>query len=171
MLAWGKKTTKEFCDMIMDIAVDLELPADYLMACIAFETGRSFSPWIKNMAGSGAIGLIQFMPETARRLGTTVEALSKMTAEQQLHYVHKYFLPYKGKLSSLEDVYMAILWPKAVGKSYDYILFDKLNKPTTYRQNAGLDFNKDGNITKWEATSKIRAMYYEGFAEGNVLQD
>lgn len=170
MLAWGKKTSKEFCDMIMDIAVDLELPADYLMTCIAFESGRSFSPWIKNMAGSGATGLIQFMPSTAIALGTTVEALSKMTAEQQLHYVHKYFLPHKGKLLTLEDVYMAILWPKAVGKPDDYVLFDKLNKPTTYRQNAGLDFNKDGKITKWEATSRVRALYYEGLTAENARE-
>jgi soluble lytic murein transglycosylase-like protein len=35
------------------------------MACMAWESGRSFRPDVKNMAGSGATGLIQFMPTTA----------------------------------------------------------------------------------------------------------
>ena len=34
-----------------------------------------------------------------------------MTAEEQLDYVEEYFKTSKGKLKSLEDVYMAILWP------------------------------------------------------------
>jgi hypothetical protein len=60
------------------------------------------------------------------------------------------------KLSSvsLEDLYMAILWPVAVGKSNDYVLFSSPSK--AYEQNKGLDKNKDGNITKAEAAAKAR---------------
>ena len=35
-----------------------------LMAVMSFETGGTFSPSIPNAAGSGATGLIQFMPST-----------------------------------------------------------------------------------------------------------
>lgn len=41
------------------------------MAAMAFESGETFSPSIKNAAGSGAVGLIQFMPSTAKALGTS----------------------------------------------------------------------------------------------------
>jgi hypothetical protein len=168
MIAWGRRVSEEFRRRMIDIAIDLDIPVDYLMACIAWESGRTFRPDMKNMAGSGATGLIQFMPKTARALGTTTESLAKMSAEDQLFYVHKYFAPYRGKLKTLEDVYMAILWPAAIGKPYDYVLFNRLSKPTTYRQNAGLDYNKDGNITKWEACAKVRAELDRGFEPENA---
>ena len=41
-----------------------------LMAVMSFETGGTFNPGIRNAAGSGATGLIQFMPSTAAGLGT-----------------------------------------------------------------------------------------------------
>lgn len=132
------------------------------MACMAFESAETFSPSVKNGAGSGATGLIQFMPATARGLGTTVETLALMTAEQQLEYVREYFLPYRGRLNSLSSVYMAILWPKAVGKPDDAVLWTREGSPVTYKQNAGLDANKDGTITVGEAADKVRAKYERG---------
>ena len=114
-LAWGSKVSQDFRYRMVDIAIDLDIPSDYLMACIAWESGRTFRPDMKNLAGSGATGLIQFMPATARALGTTTEALAAMSAEDQLYFVHKYFLPYRGRIKTLEEVYMAILWPKAIG--------------------------------------------------------
>lgn len=165
-LIWGSKVTQEFKDSVRWIAEALQLPGtdgpNWLMACMAFESGRSFNPAIKNAAGSGAVGLIQFMPTTAKSLGTSIDALAKMTPVQQLNYVFKYFSPQKGKLKNLGDVYMAILWPAGVGKDDSYVLWNKDTKPTTYRQNAGLDVNKDGNILRGEALAKIRAMYDEG---------
>ena len=63
------------------------------------------------------------MPSTAQALGTTTDELASLTAVEQLEFVEKYFEPSNGKLSSLDDVYMAILWPVAVGKPRDYVLF------------------------------------------------
>jgi hypothetical protein len=171
MLAWSRKVSKEFADYVESIAMDIGFPADYLMAIIAFESGKSFSSEVVNLAGSGATGLIQFMPSTAISLGTTVEALSKMSPEYQLYYVHKYFKPYKGRLNTLEDVYMVVLWPRAVGKPNDYVLFDLSTMPTTYRQNAGLDWDKDGKITKSEACKRVRALLEEGLKPENVQED
>jgi hypothetical protein len=164
MLAWGKKVSEEFCQRVREIADSLGADPNYLMACMAFESGETFSPSIKNAAGSGATGLIQFMPSTAQALGTTTEELASMTAEEQLDYVEKYFKPSRGKLKSLDDVYMAILWPAAVGRPSAYVLFAK-NDPThpkRYIQNAGLDFNKDGKITKAEAAEKVRKKLEKG---------
>ena len=164
MLAWGKKVTEEFRKKVLDICSALGADPNFIMACIAFESGETFSPSVKNAAGSGAVGLIQFMPGTAKALGTTTEELASMSAEAQLDYVAKYFQPTKGRLATLEDVYMAILWPAAVGKPLDYVLFDKndLAHPKRYAQNAGLDSNKDGKITKKEAADKLRQKLNKG---------
>lgn len=145
-LAWGKKVSPEFRKRVFEICDELGMDPDFLMACMAFESAETFSPSIKNAAGSGATGLIQFMPSTAKGLATTTVSLAMMSAVQQLEYVRKYFLPYRGRLHSLGDVYMAILWPAGIGKADSWALWDKASRPTTYRQNAGLDLNKDGKI-------------------------
>jgi hypothetical protein len=84
--------------------------------------------------------------------------------------VEKYFIEAKGKLKTLEDVYMAILWPAAIGKPLSFVLFDKNDAahPKRYIQNAGLDFNKDGLITKAEAANKIQRKLSEGLLPGNA---
>ena len=78
-------------DKIVEIAKDLGVNPNYLMAAMSFETGGTFSPAIRSFSGSGATGLIQFMGPTARSLGTTTTALAKMSPEEQLDYVKKYF--------------------------------------------------------------------------------
>lgn len=161
-LAWGSKVSQAFRDRLFEICQILGVEPDYLMACMAFESAETFSPSIKNAAGSGATGLIQFMPNTAKGLGTTTAALAMLTAEQQLEWVLAYFMPYKGRLKTLADVYMAILWPAAIGKADGWTLWDKASRPTTYRQNAGLDLNKDGKITKAEAAAKVLAKLERG---------
>lgn len=161
-LAWGRKVSQAFRDRLFEICQILDVEPDYVMACMAFESAETFSPSIKNAAGSGATGLIQFMPNTAKGLGTTTAALAAMTSEQQLEWVLAYFLPYKGRLKTLADVYMAILWPAAIGKADGWTLWDKASRPTTYRQNAGLDLNKDGKITKAEAAAKVLAKLERG---------
>ncbi|HET7255617.1 MAG TPA: transglycosylase SLT domain-containing protein [Xanthobacteraceae bacterium] len=164
-LCWGAKVSDEFRKRVRWIAETLQLDANDLMACMAWESGRSFSPSKRNLAGSGATGLIQFMPSTARSLGTTTDALAGMTAEDQLNFVYKYFRPWKGRLPSLSDVYMAILWPSAVGKGDDYALF---TGGVAYRQNVGLDLNKDGKVTKAECSAKLYAIRAEGLRPENL---
>lgn len=171
-LAWGSRVSQPFRDRVRRLADELSMPtadgASWLMACMAWESGRTFSSKIKNGAGSGAVGLIQFMPDTARGMGTTTDALAALTAEQQLEYVAKYFHPYAGKLHLLSDVYMVILWPAAVGKPDSTILWNKDTRPTTYKQNGGLDGDHNGEITKAEAASRVHDLYVEGLRPANV---
>lgn len=171
-MAWGAKVSQTFRDRVRWIVDDLQIGensddgCNKLMTCMAWESGRSFRPDVRNMAGSGATGLIQFMPSTAKGLGTTTDKLAAMTAEDQLNFVWKYFSPFKGRLKSLSDIYMAILWPAAVGKPESYVLFSP--GTTAYRQNAGLDVNKDGSVTKAEAAAKVSALLPEGLQPGNI---
>ena len=55
---------------------------------------------------------------------------------------------------------MAILWPIAVGKPADTILFS--SPSIWYRQNQGLDANHDGHVTKAEAVAAVRAKLVKG---------
>ena len=132
------------------------------MAAMSFETGESFSPSIQNPV-SKATGLIQFMPNTAKALGTDIASLAAMSAVDQLDYVAKYLKPFKGKMSSVSDVYMTILWPKAVGKPDAHVIFKSPSKP--YKQNKGLDVNKDNQVTKGEAASKVQKKLDKGLGK------
>lgn len=167
-IAWGAKVSPTFRERVWWIADTLGLNPDDLMACMAWESGETFSPSVKNAAGSGATGLIQFMPSTAKQLGTTTAKLAAMSAEDQLNFVYKYFKPYTGRLNNLGDIYMAILWPKAVGKPDSYVLWDRASMPTTFRQNAGLDSNKDARITRAECLGKILGKLAKGLQPENM---
>jgi len=132
------------------------------MACMAWETGESFSPSVKN-PGSTATGLIQFMASTARGLGTTVEKLAKMTVIEQLDYVGLYFKPYRNRMRNLGDIYSAIIWPAAVGKPDDFVLWNKNANPAQYKANSGLDTNQDGTVTRLETLYRVRDKMVKGF--------
>jgi hypothetical protein len=137
-----------------DIETRLGMQSGDLLRIMDFETGGTFNPAEPNKAGSGATGLIQFMPDTAKALGTTTEALAKMSPEQQLDYVEKYLSQYKGKIGNLQDAYMAVLYPEAIGKSGNYKLFTQDTK--AYEQNAALDTDKKGYVTVSDAVRAVQ---------------
>lgn len=58
------------------------------------------------------------------------------------------------KKLSLSDIYMAILAQKAVGKPDAYAVYSK--GEAAHSANSGLDLNKDGVITKFEAAEMVR---------------
>lgn len=161
-LAWGARVTNEFRQRLFALCKTHgwhEDHASWLMSCMAFESAETFSPKITNAAGSGAIGLIQFMPATAEYLGTDVIELAAMSSVQQLDYVEKYFKPYAARIHTMSDMYMAILMPKFIGAPEETPIF---TAGVAYRQNSGLDTNKDGKVTKSEAAANIFAKYKKG---------
>lgn len=169
-IAWGSVVSEYFIKKLVSIVHSFSWyddAASDLMSCMAFESAETFSPNIRNAAGSGAVGLIQFMPSTAQGLGTTVENLSLLSAEDQLDYVAQYFKPYAPRIHSLSDMYMAILLPKYIGQPDDSQLFT--NGSVAYRQNSGLDGNSDGIITKAEAASLVASKKRKGLLPPRVL--
>lgn len=158
-LIWGEKVSAQFKAGVLWIEQQIGLDADMLMAVMAFETDASFDPSIRNYAGSSGTGLIQFMSFTAKGLGTTTAELAKMSAVRQLSYVYKYFRQFGSDFRgrTLEDIYMYVLFPKAVGKSMDWPMPWKYGS-IAYKQNSGLDLNKDKVITKAEASAGVRRM-------------
>lgn len=109
---------------IVAVADEIGVPPDWLANVIRFES--KFNPQAVNPV-SGATGLIQFMGPTASEVGTTLANLKKLTAVQQMAYVAKYFkLPRikgKGPLRTQLDVFMAVIWPAAIGKGPSYQIF------------------------------------------------
>lgn len=159
---YAELVSDAFAEKVQRIADRLDLDADYLMAIMHFETNASFSP-DQLHPQSSATGLIQFLRGTARNLDTTAEELAAMTAVEQLEYVEKYFQPYKGRMETLEDAYMAVFWPRAIGRKPGYVLFDKHS--AAYAANKYLDREGKGFITKQDAAQNVRRRYERGKRE------
>jgi hypothetical protein len=167
-LAWGAQVTPAFRRRLYQLVSNLgwkEAQASELMAVMAFETGRTFSPSVSNPLSS-ATGLIQFMAATARGLGTSTQALARMSAVEQLDWVEKYFRPNAARIHTLEDLYMAVLWPRGIGKLLEYSLWKTGTR--AYAVNKGLDANRDGRVTKREAAAAVRRQLKDGLQPGNV---
>ena len=74
-----EKTTPEFRRALIEMADRIGANPDYMTAVMSFETAGSFRADQKNLGGGSAVGLIQFMPSTAKKLGTTRAELMAMT--------------------------------------------------------------------------------------------
>lgn len=150
--------TPEFISGVEAMAERIGARPEHILAVMSFETGGTFDPAKTN--GIGATGLIQFIPDTARGLGTTTDALRQMTSVEQLEYVEKYFAQpqYQGKLGTLEGLYTSVLSGTARQNSDD-VLFTSGTR--AYEQNP-LDWNRDGRITAGEAVTPVAARLYGG---------
>ena len=147
---------------IVQVAHAVGIDPDWLTTIINFETGGSFSTKQKNAAGSGATGLIQFMPRTAQMLlGTStpeeaVQKLEAMSFGEQMQLVERYFAPHAGKMKSLSDAYLAVLYPTFITAADDAVM--GRTGDVVYTQNAGFDTTHKGYITKADITAKINSM-------------
>lgn len=151
--------TPAFIAELERVAGRLGMDPVHLFTLMHFETGGSFAPDQLNAAGSGATGLIQFMPSTAKSLGTTTADLAQMTAVQQLAYVEQYMNQWRSRgLGTLGNAYLAVLYPAAMSMELDEAVFRRGTK--AYTQNAGLDVNRDGIVTKSEIVEKIYQRMY-----------
>jgi hypothetical protein len=123
-----RKKVLEVCANIWGEEQKIE-KASMLMAVMHLETGKTFSPSQKGVSSSGAkyIGLVQFSATTAQSLGTTYDALGKMTFLKQMEYVEKYLKQNKDKMTTLTDFYLQVLLPSHVGHGSEskYIVFDE----------------------------------------------
>ena len=89
----------------------------WLANLINFESAGRWSSSVQN-PNSGATGLIQFMPSTARGMGTTTEYLASLSELEQMDWVEEYIagrIKSHGPLNSHIDLYMAIFYPVSIG--------------------------------------------------------
>jgi hypothetical protein len=120
-------------------------PAD-LLAVMYRESG--LDPRAENPK-NGATGLIQFTRSTAKWLGTSTGALKTMSRTQQMKYVEKYFDTMKlPQGSNRGEIYSYVFLPGIAKKKGAFLA--AANDPNTaeyYKNNIGLDINRDGIIT------------------------
>jgi len=132
-------------------------PVNWQLFVISIESANTFDTAVVN-PGSGASGLWQFMPSTAKALGTSVEAVRQMTADQQADLVIKYLKQFDtDKVQSAADAYGLIFYPAMVGKGPEY----KITGQAAI-QNPLFDLNGNQEITKAE---------FDLFAKNKYLAD
>ncbi len=139
-----KENKEAFITKVIKVATYLKVKPEHLMFLMWFETAHTLNSHIQNSIG--ATGLIQFMPATARFLGTTTEALKAMSNVDQMDYVQRHLGIFKGRYKDWVDLYCGIFWPAAVGKPDTF----RITPDIVAKQNPLFDINKDGDIEKAE---------------------
>lgn len=158
-----KNNKSEFLNSVWNVSDLLGIDPNWLMTVMYKESG--INPQAVNKNG-GATGLIQFMPATARALGTTTAKLYSMNNVEQLYYVYQYFKPYRGRLKSYTDLYLACFFPLALGKPDDWIISSgALSADKVATANPVIDLNKDKAITVGE----FREYCYKGLSPQALL--
>lgn len=108
------------------------------------EIESRWHPEATNML-SDATGLIQFLPSTARRLGTTTDALRRMSRREQAPFVGRYFASVHGRPTMVGDTYLAVFAPAHVGHADQEVIYAEPS--LGWRQNPGLREGREGPIT------------------------
>lgn len=148
----------KFEDKVRATANELSVPPEWLMAVMYSES--KFDASVSNHRGSGATGLIQWMPTTAKDFDITVEKLRNLNHVEQLDYVYDYLDRVRRKYKQYEtltELYLAILYPKAIGEDYCYTMYAKPSE--AYKLNVGLDIDKDGRVTVKDIDDRMKKMY------------
>ncbi len=151
-----------FDSKVREVSSLLGVAPEWLMAVMYAES--KFDAGVRNFKGSGATGLIQFMPAVAAEMGVTTNQLGMMGHVQQMDYVYRYLQTVQsryGGFNSLTDLYLAVLYPKALNQDYCYTLYAKPSK--SFKQNSGLDENADGRVTVSDIDRRMQRLYPEAF--------
>jgi lysophospholipase L1-like esterase len=154
------KHGNKFLEKVKEVGKNVGLDYKIILATMYFES--KMNPSAQNPM-SKATGLIQFMPFTAKSLGTSVDSLKNMSAIQQLKYVEQFYNKHKNlipQITSPEEAYLLVFYPAAVGKPDSYVLGNTNRKKAIIaKQNKPFDSNNDKEITKGEILNYIRGKW------------
>lgn len=160
---------EQFEEKVKRVSSELDIAPEWLMAVMYSES--KFNPSALNFRGSGATGLIQIMVPALKdindRLGTEyyMSDLKKMNALNQLDLVAAYLSIQKERYrgyNNLTDLYLAILFPRALSSmDKNYTLY--ANPSRAYKQNRGLDENKDGRVSILDIDQRMERMYADAY--------
>jgi murein DD-endopeptidase MepM/ murein hydrolase activator NlpD len=113
------------------------------------------------------VGLIQFGVSEARSVGTTQDALKKMSRAEQMKYVDKYFETRKLKKGAgAGQLYATVFAPAYASGDPNKVLYS--SPSAEYSANAPLDSNRDGKITVAEMGGRIQQKKKEFGISDNV---
>ncbi|MCB9592762.1 MAG: LysM peptidoglycan-binding domain-containing protein [Sandaracinaceae bacterium] len=161
-LVFEDQVSGAFAEAVRRVAARLRMDPDHLMAVMHYETAGSFRASVRN-PHSRAVGLIQFLPSTARSLGTSHLRLARLDPVAQLAWVERYLRPYRGRMRTIEDAYLAVFTPAGIGRPSAHVLYRRGQR--SYRHNRGHDRDGDGRITVREVGTNARLRLERGVAE------
>ncbi|MCH1613960.1 MAG: hypothetical protein L7S72_11770, partial [Flavobacteriales bacterium] len=133
-IATAYPNAKPIANEIVAVAGRLNTNPFWLANLINFETGGKFSSTVKN-SKSTAVGLIQFMDYTAASLlGLPLTKKNKresrlkflaMSSKEQMKWVEIYLKQFSSSgFPNPTDLYMAVFFPKAIGKGANYSIYN-----------------------------------------------
>ena len=157
--AWASDAP--FIQAVNSLAQKYNIDANDLIGLMQSESG--VNPQARNPNG-GATGLIQFMPNTARGIGTTTDALYGMNRAQQMVWVDRYFqanrLP---RGATAGNLYASVFLPAYTSRPPNFVVArdggpndaGANRSGSWYAANRGLDLNRDGAITIAELGERV----------------
>lgn len=146
-----------FESKVREVSRKLNIPPEWLMAVMHSEL--KFDASVSNYKGSGATGLIQFMPATAKEFGISVAQLKNLSYVEQLNYVYKYLSAKTNSISSLRNP-NRFVYRYSLPESIDRGFCSLYSKPSvSYVMNLGLDLNSDGNVTIQDVDKYLKRKY------------
>ena len=153
---WSKakpNLSEGFYNKVVEISKQIGCDPNELMGLMYSESGLDS----RKSNSIGATGLIQFLPSTAKSLGTTCAALKAMSPEQQLDYVKQHLISCKRQagISSNQKIdrgtlYALVFLPARANKT---VLTQR--GENYYDQNTALDVDNNGSITKSDLNARI----------------
>jgi len=161
-----EKLGPEFLEKVKRIADRINCDYKDLLAVMNSESGLDHT--VQNSAGYQAYGLIQFTPDAAADIGTTIPALMSMTALEQLDYVEKFYLKVRqtrgfgNRRFTAGDLYAATFLPARANQDVLCVKGERWESgkckgklKNWYEANSVFDGNGDGKIEKWELTERM----------------
>lgn len=148
------KLTEEQIKKVQEVSKDLGINPNDLLSVMQIESGISTS--IRNQSNGKAAGLIQFYPDSGKTYKTIggkkyeISDIANMDFITQMDLVKDYISDIKkynpkADLSSFDELYTAVYYPKALGKGDDYVIA-KAGSDNAKHNSGFVDEN--GNITK-----------------------
>lgn len=136
------------------ICIELGCNPLHLAQVIMAESG--WYPTAHNPNGH-ASGLFQAMPATLKGLGyapgldpvARAESFRGLTAAEQMPWLRRYYMPYKGRLGSVAACYLATFMPAYLDHAQEpgFVLASKSLRGFIYNANRGFDANGDNAIS------------------------
>jgi hypothetical protein len=161
-------TKKEFLEIpgvktkLDELAKKYEFTVDEILSVIKKES--NFDTKAENPK-SKATGLIQFMPDTAKGLNTSIDEIAEMDAIAQLDLIDKYF---EQNHTKGEHPYITVAYPKAATMGMDDIIAD--SDSIIAKQNPVWQ-DENGNVTKRSILGYVKKGEEKGEEEGETYVD
>ena len=137
-------------------AICLELGCEPLHLAQVIMAESGWYPNAHNLNGH-ASGLFQAMPATLKGLGyapgldpvARAESFRGLTAAEQMPWLRRYYMPYKGRLGSLAACYLSTFMPAYLDHANEpgVVLASKGLRGFIYNANRGFDANGDMSIS------------------------